>query len=137
MKRSCPESVAKLRELTQAELDDLLVIVAGDAATHIEASDTKFAGRLSEREIAVLSPQAICASSSARKYADRHGAFAVTECRGTRAWNAHRACRWFNRVPSAVVTDFPMYEWNEETKTWDAAHHPFTSPHEDDIMAAA
>jgi aspartyl-tRNA synthetase len=28
-----------------------------------------------------------------------------------------------------------MYEWNEETKTWDAAHHPFTSPHEDDIKA--
>ena len=35
----------------------------------------------------------------------------------------------------AWVTDFPMYEWNEETKTWDAAHHPFTSPHEDDIRA--
>jgi aspartyl-tRNA synthetase len=33
------------------------------------------------------------------------------------------------------VTDFPMYEWNEETRTWDAAHHPFTSPHEDDIAA--
>ena len=33
------------------------------------------------------------------------------------------------------VTDFPMYEWNEETKTWDAAHHPFTSPHEEDIQA--
>jgi aspartyl-tRNA synthetase len=28
-----------------------------------------------------------------------------------------------------------MYEWNEETKTWDAAHHPFTSPHEEDIQA--
>lgn len=35
------------------------------------------------------------------------------------------------------VTDFPMYEWNEETKTWDAAHHPFTSPHEDDIKSGA
>jgi aspartyl-tRNA synthetase len=35
----------------------------------------------------------------------------------------------------AWVTDFPMYEWNEESKTWDAAHHPFTSPHEDDIQA--
>jgi aspartyl-tRNA synthetase len=35
----------------------------------------------------------------------------------------------------AWVTDFPMYEWNEESKTWDAAHHPFTSPHEEDIQA--
>ena len=33
------------------------------------------------------------------------------------------------------VTDFPMYEWDEETKVWNAAHHPFTSPHEDDIKA--
>jgi len=33
------------------------------------------------------------------------------------------------------VTDFPMYEWNEEHKRWDAAHHPFTSPHEDDITS--
>jgi aspartyl-tRNA synthetase len=33
------------------------------------------------------------------------------------------------------VTDFPMYEWNAETKSWDAAHHPFTSPHEDDLKA--
>ncbi len=30
-----------------------------------------------------------------------------------------------------------MYEWNEETKTWDAAHHPFTSPHEEDIKSGA
>jgi aspartyl-tRNA synthetase len=33
------------------------------------------------------------------------------------------------------VTDFPMYEWDEESKVWNAAHHPFTSPHEDDILA--
>src|SRR6185437_1233209 len=35
------------------------------------------------------------------------------------------------------VTDFPMYEWNEETKQWDAAHHPFTSPYEEDIKSGA
>lgn len=26
------------------------------------------------------------------------------------------------------VTDFPMFEWNEDEKRWDALHHPFTSP---------
>jgi aspartyl-tRNA synthetase len=26
------------------------------------------------------------------------------------------------------VLDFPMFEWNEEEKRWDALHHPFTSP---------
>lgn len=26
------------------------------------------------------------------------------------------------------ITEFPFFEYNEETKTWDAMHHPFTSP---------
>ncbi|HEY6281812.1 MAG TPA: aspartate--tRNA ligase [Burkholderiales bacterium] len=26
------------------------------------------------------------------------------------------------------VTDFPMFEWNDEEKRWDPLHHPFTSP---------
>jgi aspartyl-tRNA synthetase len=57
----------------------------------------------------------------AKKYADKHGRFALT---GT---EADFKFLW--------VTDFPMYEWDEEAKVWNAAHHPFTSPHEEDIKA--
>jgi len=57
----------------------------------------------------------------AKKFADKHGLFAQT---GTAA--DYKFC-W--------VTDFPMYEWDEDAKVWQAAHHPFTSPHEEDIQA--
>jgi aspartyl-tRNA synthetase len=59
----------------------------------------------------------------AQKFADKHGLFTQT---GTA-----------NDYKFLWVTDFPMYEWDEEAKTWNAAHHPFTSPHEDDIKSGA
>jgi aspartyl-tRNA synthetase len=31
------------------------------------------------------------------------------------------------------VLDFPMFEWDEEENRWMAAHHPFTSPKDEDI----
>ncbi|MGI4827012.1 MAG: aspartate--tRNA ligase, partial [Janthinobacterium lividum] len=59
----------------------------------------------------------------AKKFAEKHKLFELT---GT--------ARDFRFL---WVTDFPMYEWNEEAKRWDAAHHPFTSPHEEDIKSGA
>lgn len=31
------------------------------------------------------------------------------------------------------VTEFPMYEWDEEGKRWNAQHHPFTMPNVEDL----
>jgi aspartyl-tRNA synthetase len=31
------------------------------------------------------------------------------------------------------VTDFPLFKYNPEEKAWDSEHHPFTSPHPDDL----
>jgi aspartyl-tRNA synthetase len=37
------------------------------------------------------------------------------------------------RFELAWVVDFPMFEWNDEDNRWVAAHHPFTSVHDEDI----
>ena len=31
------------------------------------------------------------------------------------------------------VVDFPMFEWDAEEQRWNAAHHPFTSVHDEDL----
>ncbi|MEX2302262.1 MAG: aspartate--tRNA ligase [Bryobacterales bacterium] len=31
------------------------------------------------------------------------------------------------------VTEFPMFEWNEDGRRWEAAHHPFTSVYDEDL----
>ena len=31
------------------------------------------------------------------------------------------------------VSDFPMFEWNNNEKRWNPAHHPFTTLHEEDM----
>jgi aspartyl-tRNA synthetase len=31
------------------------------------------------------------------------------------------------------VVDFPMFEWDEDESRWNAAHHPFTSVHDEDL----
>jgi aspartyl-tRNA synthetase len=38
-----------------------------------------------------------------------------------------------DKVNLLWVTDFPMFEWNEDEKRLEALHHPFTAPHPDDI----
>lgn len=31
------------------------------------------------------------------------------------------------------ILDFPLFEWDEDAQRWDAAHHPFTSPMDEDV----
>ncbi|MGA2886780.1 MAG: aspartate--tRNA ligase [Terracidiphilus sp.] len=129
-----PESAVKVRELAGAAEADFVIIVAGDPAHPVKASDTKFEGRLSEREINVYSAAGNFRTELAKKYADRHGAFDITEAvihpdrpiSGTAAAGVMA----FNPI---WITDFPMFEYDTATSKWMPAHHPFTAPHEADM----
>ena len=133
--KSFPEAAVKVRELAGAADADFVIIVAGDPAHPVKASDTKFAGRLSEREINVYSAAGNFRTELAKKYADRHRAFAVTE-KSVQEANAHSAGKCVdgsNAFRPIWITDFPMFEYDVATAKWVPAHHPFTAPYEADM----
>ena len=106
LEKSFPEAVAKLRQMSGAEADDLLVLIGGPL--QVEKTGLR-------PDYGVFQAAGAFRVELARKYADRHMAF--------RQGGYHFT--W--------VTDFPMFEYDETDKRWNAAHHPFTSPHEHDM----
>jgi aspartyl-tRNA synthetase len=132
--KSFPDSAAKVREMAGAADPDFVIIVAGDPMHHIKASDTKFPGRLSEREINVYSAAGSFRTELAKKYAEKHGAFHVTE-------KAVQEADPRSSVPvdggaafhPIWITDFPMFEYDLASGKWVPAHHPFTAPFEADM----
>ena len=129
-----PEAAVKVRALAGAAEGDFVIIVAGDPAHPVKASDTKFEGRLSEREINVYMAAGNFRTELAKKYADRHGAFGVTETvvREADPQNGKVVDGAAAFRPIWIV-DFPMFEYDLTTATWVPAHHPFTAPHEADM----
>ena len=113
--KSFPEAATTVREKSGAQDDDLIVIVAGNH----KPSEHKSAGgvkpEVKQHDHAVYTSAGLLRVALAQKYAAQHGAFARSDFHFL----------W--------VTDFPMFEWDEDGKRWAAAHHPFTSPHERDM----
>ena len=132
--KSFPEAAVKVRELAGASEADFVIIVAGDPAHPVKASDTKFEGRLSEREINVYSAAGNFRNELAKKYADRHGAFALTEQTVQQADPEFGACIEGSTAFQPIwIVDFPMFEYELASAKWVPAHHPFTAPYEADM----
>ncbi len=122
LEKTWPDAIAKIREATKAEADDLVVLVAGPQRSEAEiAKDNARRGTtVTPSESRVYMAAGTLRMDLAKKYADKHQSFA-----GDRKDAKSYRFLW--------VTDFPMFEWDETEKRWNAAHHPFTSPHDDDM----
>src|SRR5581483_7230229 len=120
LEKSFPDAMAKVREKSSAAADDLVVLVAGDGKPAEHKSEGGVKPEVKQHDHAVYTSAGMLRVALAQKYADRHGAFKKTG-------NADKDYRFL------WVTDFPMFEYDEEGQRWAAAHHPFTSPHEHDM----
>jgi aspartyl-tRNA synthetase len=115
LEKSWPETAAKIRQKCGAEANDLLVIVAGNGKPAEHKSEGGVKPEVKQHDHAVYTSAGLLRVALGQKYAGRHGSFGRGDFRFL----------W--------VTDFPMFEWDQEGKRWAAAHHPFTSPHEKDM----
>jgi len=114
-----PEASAAIVKKTGMEEGDLIVLVAGSAQAGPQTTLSEHR-KVTPQELAIYASAGLLRLALAQKYADRHGIFQKTG-------DAAEDFRFL------WVTNFPMFEWDEGDKRWNAAHHPFTSPHEEDM----
>jgi aspartyl-tRNA synthetase len=120
LEKNFPEAAAKIREKMAAQPDDLIVIVASDGKLTEHKSEGGVKPEVKQHDHAVYNAAGQFRVALGQRYAAKHGAFDKTG-------NPDTDYRFL------WVTDFPMFEYDEEGKRWAAAHHPFTSPHERDM----
>jgi aspartyl-tRNA synthetase len=104
LERDYPEQMAQIRERVGAAEEDLLVLATW-------AGEPK--GQRPEETVYQACGQ--LRLYAAQKYNDRHKLLDP------------------KKFEFLWVVDFPMFEWDEEEGRWNAAHHPFTSVHDEDL----
>ncbi len=114
-----PEAAAAIAKKTEMEDGDLIVIVAGSSQTGPQTPVSEHR-KVTPPELAIYASAGLLRLALAQKYAERHGIF-------KKSGDAAKDFRFL------WVTNFPMFEWDEGERQWNAAHHPFTSPHEEDM----
>ncbi len=102
--RDFPAQMKLVRERAGAAEDDLLILATWAGEP---------AGQRPEET--VYKACGLLRLNAANKFADRHKLFDP------------------KKFEFVWVVDFPMFEWDEEDQRWMAAHHPFTSVHDEDL----
>ncbi len=105
LERDYPEPIARVRERVKPGEDDLLILAGW-------AGEKK--GALPEQTVLLACGQ--LRLQIAQKYNERHKLLDLETFKFL----------W--------VVDFPMFEWDDEDHRWNAAHHPFTSVHDEDLQ---
>jgi len=104
LERDYPEAIGRVRERCAA-VEDALIILAGVA----EAPESK------RPRQSVFEACGQLRLHIGQRFAERHGLLDPKDFRFL----------W--------VTDFPMFEWDDEENRWNAAHHPFTAVKDDHL----
>ena len=104
LERDYPDAMAKVRARCAASENDLIMLATW-------AGEPK--GQRPEETVYQACGQ--LRLTAAQKFADRHKLLDP------------------KNFQFLWVVDFPMFEWDEEEGRWNAAHHPFTSVHDEDI----
>ncbi len=102
--RDFPEAMAEVRKRATATEEDLLLLAGW-------AGEPK--GQRPDESVLMACGQ--LRLHAAQKYNDRHKLLDP------------------KNFQFLWVVDFPMFEWDDEENRWNAAHHPFTSVHDEDI----
>jgi aspartyl-tRNA synthetase len=114
-----PEAAAAIAQKIGRDETDLIVLVAGSSQAGPQAVVSEHR-KVTPQELAIYASAGLLRLALAQKYAERHGIF-------KKSGDAAQDFRFL------WVTNFPMFEWDDGEKRWNAAHHPFTSPHEEDM----
>jgi len=114
-----PDAAAAITKKSPVQDGDLIVLVAGSAQAGPQTALPAHR-KVTPAELAIYASAGLLRLALAQKYSERHGIF-------KKSGDAAKDFRFL------WVTNFPMFEWDEGEKQWMAAHHPFTSPHEEDM----
>src|SRR5258708_9998448 len=101
-----PAAAAAIAKKTEMEEGDLIVLVAGSAQTGPQTPVSEHR-KVTPHELAIYASAGLLRLALAQKYAERHGIFKKTG-------DAAKDYRFL------WVTNFPMFEWDDSEKVWNA-----------------